>query len=262
MSHLFVQWCIVLLHPPCAHQPYLSPPALHCLVRGTGGLTEKGEGWQGGLKGQSKEHELSGRCRFLCSISISNLPIDKPFQLVHFYYNLELVQHTLVCLISNTTDLTDYTSPTPPSHLCSISSSRHLCSVTFHHCLQHQHCWLPVQASIQAPADALPCSLQQEVDMSSLKEIDAVPFLPSPKGAWSPVVKPFSLVPAYLVAGSANNTARAVLSLENTQGIDHSVQVVTNCYNESRSGSIQQVLLHSSACIACMCIVCQRIRRS
>ena len=88
---------------------------------------------------------------------------------------------------------------------------------------------------MKAPAGAkLPCSLQQQVHMSSLEEIDALPFLPSPTGAWSPIVKPFSLPPAYLVEGSANNTAHAVLSLANTQGIDHSVQVVTNCYNESR----------------------------
>lgn len=80
----------------------------------------------------------------------------------------------------------------------------------------------------------MPCSLQQQVDMSSLKQIDALPLLPSPKGAWSPIVKPFSLPPAYLVEGSANKTARAVLSLENAQGVDHSVQVVTNCYNEAR----------------------------
>lgn len=70
--------------------------------------------------------------------------------------------------------------------------------------------------------------------MSSLLEIQALPFLPSPRGTWSPIVKPFSLQPAYLVEGSANDTAHAVLGLENSQAIDHSVQVVTNCYNESR----------------------------
>lgn len=75
----------------------------------------------------------------------------------------------------------------------------------------------------------------------------ALPFLPSAKGPWSPIVTPFSLAPAYLVEGSANNTAQNVLSLENAGGVDHSVQVVTNCYNESRWGLLQQVLLTSSA---------------
>ena len=87
---------------------------------------------------------------------------------------------------------------------------------------------------MKAPAGVSSCSLQQQVDISSLEETKALPFLPSPKGTWSPIVKPFSLPPAYLVEGSANDTAHAVLSLENSQGMDHSVQVVTNCYNESR----------------------------
>lgn len=101
----------------------------------------------------------------------------------------------------------------------------------------HNPCFNPflsVQESIRTPAYAAPCSLQQQVDIASLKEIDALPYLPSPKGVWSPIVKPFSLQPAYLVEGSVNSTAHAVLSLENTQGIQHSVQVVSNCYNESR----------------------------
>ncbi|KAL3136412.1 hypothetical protein ABBQ38_005669 [Trebouxia sp. C0009 RCD-2024] len=94
-----------------------------------------------------------------------------------------------------------------------------------------------VVASLRPPANALPCHLQQQIDADSLQVMGALPFLPSPKGPWSPIVTPFSLPPAYLVQGSANNTAQNVLILENAGGIDHSVQVVTNCYNESSAGA-------------------------
>ena len=95
-------------------------------------------------------------------------------------------------------------------------------------------CMLPLQASIQQAANASTCTLQQQVDTAALPVIATLPIWPASKGTWSPTVLPFSLQPAYLVAGSANTTAVATLSLSNTQSMEHSVQIVTNCYNDTR----------------------------
>ena len=93
---------------------------------------------------------------------------------------------------------------------------------------------LLLQASIQQAADAPTCMLQQQVDTAALPVIATLPIWPDSKGNWSPTVLPFSLQPAYLVAGSANTTANATLSLKNSQSVEHSVQIVTNCYNDTR----------------------------
>lgn len=93
---------------------------------------------------------------------------------------------------------------------------------------------LPLQASIQQATNAPTCMLQQQLDTAALPVIATLPIWPDSKGNWSPTVLPFSLQPAYLVAGSANTTAAAVLSLSNSQSMEHSVQIVTNCYNDTR----------------------------
>lgn len=87
---------------------------------------------------------------------------------------------------------------------------------------------------MKAASDLASCNLSQQIDTAALPVISALPFVPTPKGAWSPIVRPFSLLPIYLVAGSANKTAYAALTLSNNQAISHSVQVVTDCYNETR----------------------------
>ena len=91
-----------------------------------------------------------------------------------------------------------------------------------------------MQGSVSSAIDASPCSLQQDIDTAALPVIDALPVLPFLKSNWSPIVRPFSLLPAYLVAGSPNHTAHAALSLTNAEGNARSVQLVTNCYNETR----------------------------
>lgn len=93
---------------------------------------------------------------------------------------------------------------------------------------------LSLQAGIQQAANAPTCMLQQQIDTAALPVIATLPIWPSPKGNWSPTVLPFSLQPAYLVAGSANTTATATLSLRNSQSMEHSVQIVTNCYDDTR----------------------------
>ena len=93
---------------------------------------------------------------------------------------------------------------------------------------------LLLQVSIQQATNASTCMLQQKVDTAALPVIATLPIWPSSKGTWSPTVLPFSLLPAYLIAGSANTTAAATLSLSNSQSMEHSVQIVTNCYNDTR----------------------------
>lgn len=82
--------------------------------------------------------------------------------------------------------------------------------------------------------NASACAIQQQVDTAALPVIGTLPTWPSSIGSWSPTVLPYSLQPAYLVAGSANATTAATLSLGNSQSVDHSVQIVANCYDETR----------------------------
>ncbi|DBA74527.1 TPA: hypothetical protein ACH3X2_000982 [Trebouxia sp. C0005] len=93
-----------------------------------------------------------------------------------------------------------------------------------------------IAANIQQTTNASTCMLQQQVDTADLPVIATLPIWPDSKGNWSPTVLPFSLQPAYLVAGSTNNTAAASLSLTNTQSVEHSVQIVTNCYDDTSAG--------------------------
>ncbi|KAA6417308.1 MAG: hypothetical protein FRX49_12732 [Trebouxia sp. A1-2] len=93
-----------------------------------------------------------------------------------------------------------------------------------------------IAANIQQTTNASTCMLQQQVDTADLPVIATLPIWPDSKGNWSPTVLPFSLQPAYLVAGSINNTAAASLSLTNTQSVEHSVQIVTNCYDDTSAG--------------------------
>ena len=76
--------------------------------------------------------------------------------------------------------------------------------------------------------------MQKQLETAALPVIGQLPFWPALMGNWAPTVRPFSLSPAYLVAGSTNDTATSVLSLGNSHSVQHSVQIVTNCYSDTQ----------------------------
>lgn len=91
-----------------------------------------------------------------------------------------------------------------------------------------------LQGSVHVTSGPSTCKLQEQIDTAALPVIGTLPLWTAPVGSWTPIVRPFSLLPAYLVAGSSNGTAAATLSLTNSQDLDHSVQIMTNCYSETR----------------------------